>query len=476
MIDKNRLMLYNEEVDEPTVSEPVEELNIFSGLKYDPTVNINKYSRMSINDTLIRVFSGQYESLRSLRVNRKTKGYVWLDGNDLVAIVAVEEKDDGYNWITSFEVFGLYRKHGLAKQMLSVAVNTLGATNVVVYDLNEIALKVFNGMGFKTYKKAGNYIYLTRSSRLLASIKDDEKDDDTKIIKNNPEPKKAVQQKKPTPPPVVDKKEEDDDDDWDYGDDDDLDDWDGGWDESTIDYSKYAIINEEAFYDNSYRNPVYIALMHTGTLMANAIKAVTRDEFSHSCIAFNSKLDPLYSFGSKGKGEFGIGFSLTHPTDSFFRTHKAHYSVYVMYVTDKALKAMKTRLDYFNKNKDKLGYDFAGLINIAFGKDSEKHKKYFCSRFVMEIIQQAQELNKVPSLWKPNDIKDLSNISLVNRGSNFFNYDYKVTEKHCDSIKKGSYNVHDVVYEFAENMRLETIMESQKYAELSKYIRSDNNE
>ena len=88
-----------------------------------------------------------------------------------------------------------------------------------------------------------------------------------------------------------------------------------------------VVITEKAIFNKQYKNPVYIVLMHSGSLMANIIKKVTNDTFSHSCIAFNSKLDPLYSFGTKGKGSSGIGFSVSDSKDKFFQTHNAYYHV-----------------------------------------------------------------------------------------------------------------------------------------------------
>ena len=207
-------------------------------------------------------------------------------------------------------------------------------------------------------------------------------------------------------------------------------------------------IFEEAIYTRSQKNPVYIVLMHSGTPLANIIKGATGDMWSHACIAFNSKLDPLYSFGSKGKGDIGLGFSVSDPKDSFFTKYHAQYSVYVMYVTDRAYKAMKDRLKFFQQNSKTLKYDVLGLVDIFFGLQSEKHAdKYFCSRFVMELISKAQVLSKVPSLWKPQDIEDLDNISLVNKGFDFFNYNRKVTDKHCAAIKNGTYKEKDVIFE-----------------------------
>ena len=64
-------------------------------------------------------------------------------------------------------------------------------------------------------------------------------------------------------------------------------------------------ITEKAIYNKQCKNPVYIVLMHTGTPLASAIKKIAGDQFSHACISFNSELDPLYSFGSKGDNHKG---------------------------------------------------------------------------------------------------------------------------------------------------------------------------
>ena len=166
-------------------------------------------------------------------------------------------------------------------------------------------------------------------------------------------------------------------------------------------------------------------------------------------ISFNSKLDPLYSFGTRPDGK--LGFVINNSKDRVWDIEDCKYSVYVMYVTDKAKRAMKQRLnDFVSKEKD-LKYSFKGILDIWRGKESEKDEKWFCSRFVMEIISKAQKLSKVPSLWRPGDIEQLSNISLVNRGFNFYNYNPKVTERHCKDIEKGTYDPGDVIYEYSSN-------------------------
>ena len=208
-------------------------------------------------------------------------------------------------------------------------------------------------------------------------------------------------------------------------------------------------ISEEAIFSKDHKNPVFIVLSSGSSLFANAIKAVTKNEFSHAMISFNSKLDPLYSFGTRPDGK--LGFVINNSKDRVWDIEDCKYSVYVMYVTDKAKRAMKQRLnDFVSKEKD-LKYSFKGILDIWRGKESEKDEKWFCSRFVMEIISKAQKLSKVPSLWRPGDIEQLSNISLVNRGFNFYNYNPKVTERHCKDIEKGTYDPGDVIYEYSSN-------------------------
>ena len=200
------------------------------------------------------------------------------------------------------------------------------------------------------------------------------------------------------------------------------------------------LVEEEAHYSSTDKYPVFIVLMHTGTSIANAIKAFTHDDFSHACISFNSRLDPLYSFGRKKLDMTDNGFVVNSPKADFFTKFHTYYSVYVMYVNKKAIDLMKQRLEYFIKNVDNLKFGELNMIGCGLGISSEKSKKYFCSRFCMEIIGQGVELEKVPSLYRPQDMSELDNISLVNKGADFYNYDYKETERNLKKIKKGSKN------------------------------------
>ena len=206
---------------------------------------------------------------------------------------------------------------------------------------------------------------------------------------------------------------------------------------------------EEAIYSEENKYPVFVVLQHSGTSMANIIKKFTRDEFSHACIAFNPELAPLYSFGNKKLKGYDAGFVIHEagPKHPFYTTSKVYYSVYVMYVTKKAYDAMQKRLSYFVQNKDSLKYDFVNLLSVWAGIPSEKSKKYFCSRFVMEIIGSGRKLEKAASLYKPQDISELDDISLVNHGTDFKLYNPKLTLLNLEKIKQGKYNEIEIAAE-----------------------------
>lgn len=220
---------------------------------------------------------------------------------------------------------------------------------------------------------------------------------------------------------------------------------------------------EDAFYDNEHQCPIFVILMHSGTVLANAIKQVTQAEFSHACISFNSQLDPMYSFGGKTR-ESGFGFVVQDPKDDFYKNHHAKYSIYVMFVSKAARDAMKKRLQYFQKNNSKLKYDILGLIQVFFNQRTDyKNDKFFCSRFVADIISAGGvELKKNASLWKPEDLKQLSNISLVQSGNNFYNYSKYKVEKEIEKIKKNNNN--SVTLAEDGKILCEKLIDKYKYA------------
>lgn len=200
-------------------------------------------------------------------------------------------------------------------------------------------------------------------------------------------------------------------------------------------------MNEEAIYTNIYKYPVFIILMHSGTVLADAIKKFTHDDYSHACISLTPDLVPMYSFGRKKVDlKDGTGFCISSPTDDFFKKFKAVYAVYVMYLSKNEYDNIKKRLQYFIDNKDVLKYNISALIMNALNKPTEKSKKYFCSRFVADVLNSGRTMDKLPSLYRPNDFAYRSDITLVNSGTDISKYNKNITLRNLKLIQKGLYS------------------------------------
>ena len=232
---------------------------------------------------------------------------------------------------------------------------------------------------------------------------------------------------------------------------------------------KDDIFSEEAIYTSKNKYPIYIIAMHSGTLLSNVIKKVTRDEFSHACISFNTKLDPFYSFGSKKVGGKELGLTIHNPKDEFYKKNKAHYKVFVLFVSKEEKTKMEKRLKWFIDNDEKLTYDIVGLVQYLFNKSTDYKKyKWFCSRFVADILSYGKDLGRSPSLYSPQQISNLYFTSIVNGGEDFSKYNYRNTERNLENIKKGIYD--DIAY--SESF----IMENNREMALSKTISILNQE
>ena len=154
--------------------------------------------------------------------------------------------------------------------------------------------------------------------------------------------------------------------------------------------------------------PVYIMLIHSGTALSTIIKAVTHSQFSHSSISFDDSMTRMYSFGRKlDANPFIGGFKVENIQNPFFRGKDIPYALYAVFCTKSQIAAMKKRLDYFIQNDSKFKYDFTGLFKNYIGVADNPEYKWFCSRFVSDIINAgsitSDPMIKNPSLVRPED-------------------------------------------------------------------------
>lgn len=195
-------------------------------------------------------------------------------------------------------------------------------------------------------------------------------------------------------------------------------------------------INESSEDTKLY--PVYVMLMHSGTALANAIKTITKSNFSHASISFDSSMKSMYSFGRKSDTNPFIGaFKKEDITTKFFQNKEIPYALYVVPCTKSEIDAMKKRLNFFIQNSTKFKYDFTGLFKNYFGIADNPEYKWFCSRFVADILNAGRPQNDPyviePSLMKPEDFTN-TNFATYVTGGMLDTYDKSYVDKRTSFI------------------------------------------
>ncbi|WP_206099725.1 hypothetical protein [Longirhabdus pacifica] len=167
--------------------------------------------------------------------------------------------------------------------------------------------------------------------------------------------------------------------------------------------------------------PVYILLTHTGTVLANTIKSITRAPYSHVSISFDSSLSEMYSFGRKNPSNpFIGGFVKESIHEGIYCKYQdtIHYSLYVTFVSEQQKRKMINKLNYFKDNKHKWKYNFYGLFKNLAGKESEENNAYFCSQFVSFILNSSGSsyFKQHPSLVRPFDFTTNKYFTHIDKG------------------------------------------------------------
>lgn len=196
---------------------------------------------------------------------------------------------------------------------------------------------------------------------------------------------------------------------------------------------------DEATTKSQKLYPVYVVLVHSGTGVSKAIKAISHSEYSHASICFDSSLDKMYSFARKDpRNPFIGGFRYESIGKGFYDQKEIPYAVYVVPCTENQVKKMKKRLNYFIQNQEKFTFDFTGLVTNYLGIVNNPAHRWFCSRFVADVLNAGAPKNNPyvaePSLQDPDDFKDTDWAIYVDSGENLMKYDRKKVDRKTNQI------------------------------------------
>lgn len=134
-------------------------------------MNLSSLKKVHITDSVINKYKKEYPFLNHVRCKDTDiyicDGYIWFDDDKLVAMVgSCEYRDDHTKWIVSLEITKDYKGYGLSKQILDYATKNMKCKYLSVNKDNNVAKKVYDEYGFKTYQQDKTMYYMTIDSNI----------------------------------------------------------------------------------------------------------------------------------------------------------------------------------------------------------------------------------------------------------------------------------------------------------------------
>ncbi|WP_062353868.1 hypothetical protein [Bacillus kwashiorkori] len=192
---------------------------------------------------------------------------------------------------------------------------------------------------------------------------------------------------------------------------------------------------------------IYILLTDTGTLLNRIIKWFTDAPYNHVSLAFDDKLEEVYSFGRKQpRNPLIAGFV---KEDVYTGTYRYFQNTRCLLlkinVTEDEFYNIREIIRYFDSNKDRYSYNLIGLLGVLFHHPVGRKNAYFCSQFVAEVFQRSglDLWNLPPGLVTPNDFFMHHSFEIIYEGK-LYEYPLLLTEMLINVPKRRLTNTRPV--------------------------------
>ena len=129
-------------------------------------IKLSSLKKTHITEFIINKYKKEYPVLRHVRCKDTDEyiydGYMWFKENELVCYVgSCQYTDDNTKWIVSLEILPEYRGYGLSNQILDFCIKNMKCRCLSVNKNNELAKKIYDKYGFKTYHEDKTMYYMT---------------------------------------------------------------------------------------------------------------------------------------------------------------------------------------------------------------------------------------------------------------------------------------------------------------------------
>ncbi|MGI6607804.1 MAG: hypothetical protein ACOX1F_02315 [Erysipelotrichaceae bacterium] len=163
---------------------------------------------------------------------------------------------------------------------------------------------------------------------------------------------------------------------------------------------------------------IYIILTKSPTILSRTIGLVTKDEYTHSSISFNSTVQPMYSAGRKYTfSMFPASLKVEPFTEGFYKYYnKCKMGIYYLEVSEEAYNKTKNYVETMVAQR--LPFNAIGLLLCKTKIDFPRKGRFFCSEFVSTALQQSGEIDilKKPNMFRPIDFTRIKGIKLLYEG------------------------------------------------------------
>ena len=174
------------------------------------------------------------------------------------------------------------------------------------------------------------------------------------------------------------------------------------WDENNDFFQQEAV-------DETATAPIYFIFSKGKTpIISEAIRKVTKSEYSHASIAFDASLNPMYSFGDSTKpdtyqsGKWGFKKEDIHGN----AYNDIEVAVYGAYIDKQNVEKLKEIVKDFESHKT--SFDKRILVNKLIRLDVKPGKnkyKQVCSTFVDYLMNEIGIKQGSKTLMSPEDIR-----------------------------------------------------------------------
>jgi len=165
---------------------------------------------------------------------------------------------------------------------------------------------------------------------------------------------------------------------------------------------------------------IYIMISQTGTNCSKIFELFTRAPYNHASIALDEDLNSIYSFARQNLYiPLIAGFVKEDINEGVYKAHDDTLcQIYRISISQDQYLTLQKSINNFEKNKDKYGYNFAGLVAMLFNIPYHRQHHYVCSQFVAYVLYESKsvEFKKHFSLMRPQDFTSLSGLDLVYSG------------------------------------------------------------